>query len=266
MLRPLAYGNLEHAGRLGNQLWQISSTLGVARSKNMRPLFPSEWSYRPFFSCPDSWFGLASPRMPSPMVYVNHIDPRAKPYLQDLSLWKDCEDEVLRALQPSAMAQEIVDEEWDRLDVGKAGGTCAVHIRRGDYVTNPAGSLCSLKLDYYHMAMSALLGEVDNFIVFSDDIEWCKKNIDANTFYEGIPRPKEQDKRYMTAPILDWLDLFLMAKCRNHIISNSTYSWWGAWLSGNESPLYPSQWFGDEMADYIDFRLMIPASWRESPC
>lgn len=263
MLRPLAYGNLEHAGRLGNQLWQIAGTLGVARAKNMRPLFPAEWSYRPFFSVPDSWFGLASPRMPSPMVYVNHIDPRVKPYLQDLSLWAGHEEEVLRAFQPSPEAQEIVDEEWDRIDTGSPGRTCAVHVRRGDYVTNPSGSLTSLPQRYYHMAMAELINEVDNFIVFSDDIEWCKRNIDAHTYYEGIPRPKEQDEEYMTAPVLDWVDLFLMAKCHNHVISNSTYSWWGAWLSGNQSPLYPSEWFGHEMAEYIDFKLMIPEGWRE---
>lgn len=263
MLQPLAYPELERAGRLGNQLWQIASTLGLARSRRMRPLFPSEWSYRDFFCCPDEWFGTVPPSATRSTVLATRLDPRCRPYLQDLSLWAAVQEEVRRAFDPSPLAFEVIDYEWN--DQGFADlprPICAMHVRRGDYATNPKGTLTSLPVDYYIDAQLEL--EPASVAIFSDDIDWCLENLyDGDLYYRGVSRPKEQESNYMTVPVLDWVDLFLMARCDMHIISNSTYSWWGAWLADSQAVAYPSRWFGEDMASFIDFRAMIPDGWNE---
>lgn len=265
-LRPLSYPELGRAGRLGNQLFEIASTVGLARRNRMRPLFPADWEYREFFSCPDSWFGLPQPRMAHPTAYARHLDRRCRGYLQDLSLWEGSEDEIRRAFALSSAAQAVVDEEWDQHFASLRSPVCSVHVRRGDYATNPIGTLTTLPADYYIEALTIL--QPASIVVFSDDLGWCKRNIPADVFYPGVARPVEHAQDYRTAPVLDWVDLGLQERCDLHIISNSTYSWWGAWL-GNKNPqrdvLYPSRWYGDELSSYIDFKLMIPPGWWEIP-
>lgn len=261
-LRELSYPTLGYAGRLGNQLWQIASTVGLAREHRMRPWFPAEWAYRPYFQCPDTWFGTPAPKMAQPMTYARHLHPSARSYLQDLALWRGHEEEILRSFQPTALAEAIIDEEWDLLAADLPRPVCAVHIRRGDYATNPLGTVTSLPLSYYQSALDHV--NPGSVIVFSDDIEWCRAAFPGmDRYYEGVARPKEQDPDFKTAPVLDWIDLFLQARCTQHVISNSTYSWWGAWLSRDPQPRYPSRWYGDELSSTIDFRLMIPSGWTE---
>lgn len=259
----IGYPTLGHAGRLGNQLWEIAGTVGIARTRRGRPLFPPEWPYRPFFSCPDEWFGTIPPSVAPSWVYATRLDQRCRAYLQDLSLWKAIQPEIRRCFQPSPLAQEVVDQEWTQHLDHLPRPIVAIHVRRGDYVTNPEGTITALPPHYYEVALEGMEG---SRVVFSDDIPWCQENVPADLYYEGIPRPKEQADDYMTAPILDWVDLFLQAKCDHHVISNSTYSWWGAWLSTNTEARYPSRWFGHELASYINFRSMIPDSWLEIQC
>jgi hypothetical protein len=78
------------------------------------------------------------------------------------------------------------------------------------------------------------MGDNVIYIVFSDDIDWCKKNLpflDEKIFIEGND---------------DFFDLYLMSKCQNNIIANSSFSWWGAWLnkSENKKVMSPKNWFG----------------------
>ena len=90
------------------------------------------------------------------------------------------------------------------------------------------------------------------FLVFSDDIEWCKSNIKAN-YIEYV----QYDEN---------IDLILMSKCDHNIISNSSFSWWAAWLNKNENKIikYPNIWFGkDGPQDTFD---LIPNSWNIVEC
>jgi hypothetical protein len=77
--------------------------------------------------------------------------------------------------------------------------------------------------------------KINRFLIFSDDIEWCKKNFNSDDFYfvEGNK---------------DIEDLFLMTLCKNHIISNSSFSWWGSWLCENDKKIIiaPNRWFSEE--------------------
>jgi hypothetical protein len=74
--------------------------------------------------------------------------------------------------------------------------------------------------------------QVEKFLIFSDDIEWCKNNFKGPEFY-------------FSENEIDIEDLFLMSLCDNHIISNSSFSWWGSWLCKKEGKkiISPRLWF-----------------------
>ncbi len=131
----------------------------------------------------------------------------------------------------------------------------SIHIRRGDYVTSPQTSrlhgLCSV--EYYSRAVAKICELVTkpHFFVFSDDPHWGRENLEL-----GHPTT------FVThnGPLRDYEDLHLIALCKHHIIANSSFSWWGAWLSSSPNKLIctPRRWFNDPTVDTQD---AIPASW-----
>jgi hypothetical protein len=109
--------------------------------------------------------------------------------------------------------------------------TCSIHVRRGDYVNlSEHHPLCDI--EYYKDAMEHMPNDTV-YLVFSDDISWCKENFlgDNYIFIEDNS---------------DIFDLYLMSLCNNNIIANSSYSWWGAWLNNNNNKIVvsPKMWFG----------------------
>lgn len=114
----------------------------------------------------------------------------------------------------------------------------SLHIRRGDYVfslhTNQFHGTCTL--DYYYRCVKYLARKVTNphFFIFSDDPKWARNNLKLSypiTFVDH----NGPDKSYE--------DLRLMSQCKHHIIANSSFSWWGAWLAKNKIILAPKKWF-----------------------
>jgi hypothetical protein len=129
-----------------------------------------------------------------------------------------------------------------------SSNTVSLHVRRGDYLSQThMFSTCGL--DYYKEAISKF-PFANHIIVFSDDIEWCKEN-----FTEGRFLFVEDSE--------DYHDLYLMSICKNNIIANSSFSWWGAWLNQNENKkvIAPSKWFGNSNS-HLDTKDLIPESWE----
>lgn len=116
----------------------------------------------------------------------------------------------------------------------------AIHVRRGDYVNN-SFYVDLTKTDYYQRAMALFPGEP--FLVFSDDIEWCKEQemFKGCSFSEGHDEVK---------------DLNIMASCKGVIMANSSYSWWGAYLSKGKI-VAPLAWYADKVE-----RTKIPKEWK----
>lgn len=114
----------------------------------------------------------------------------------------------------------------------------AIHVRRGDYVGLHGYIL--QQMDYYKRAIEIAKQKLSNpkFYIFSDDIEWCKlyfdKSADNIHFVEGNSTAE---------------DFMLMRACHGFIISNSTYSWWPAYLSESELKIAPLRWFVDEQTN-----------------
>lgn len=123
----------------------------------------------------------------------------------------------------------------------------SIHVRRGDYVRNQASHPVQ-SMDYYNSAISHFEPDCQ-FLVLSDDIEWCKKHfVDINVkFIENTP---------------DYIDLNIMRLCKHNIIANSTFSWWAAWLNENPNKkvIAPKNWFGPKKCNYNTHDL-IPESW-----
>lgn len=176
-------------------------------------------------------------------------------YWQSPKYFEMIRDIIVAEIQPRKIDSPI----HANLATTIAATECPVSVafRRGDFVNHPHHSkfhgTCSLT--YYSQAFDNLkrLGFSPHLFVFSDEIEWVKSNIKfpfKHTFMD-----QEYDRaRY------DYLDLWLMSKCRHHIIANSTFSWWGAWLSREEGKrvIAPKKWFNDETIDTSD---LIPKTW-----
>ncbi len=125
----------------------------------------------------------------------------------------------------------------------------AVHVRRGDYITlasaNQFHGICDI--NYYQTAASQFSNAV-TFFVFSDDLEWCKNNLNFKSTTHYIKSP--------TA----YTDFHLMSMCQHQIIANSSFSWWAAWLNKNSAKkiIAPQHWFADKALNTSD---IYPSSW-----
>lgn len=111
--------------------------------------------------------------------------------------------------------------------------TCSIHVRRGDYLRYPDHHPTQ-NINYYLKAIK-LMPKDSVFLIFSDDINWCKE------FFPDIP-----EKFKFIYGNTDYEDLILMSLCKNNIICNSTFSWWAAWLNQNQDKkvIVPTNWFG----------------------
>ncbi len=137
----------------------------------------------------------------------------------------------------------------------KSSNSISVHIRRADYVTDKKSgeSHGTCPIEYYEKAIELIEEKVENphFFVFSDDHQWIKENIKIKypTMYVDH---NNADTNYQ--------DMRLMSLCKNNIIANSSFSWWGAWLNTNSNKIVvaPQKWFVTQKMNTCD---IIPDSW-----
>lgn len=265
VMKEFSFKNLGHAGRLGNQLWQIAWTIGQSVRHNGSAVVLPSWEYRPFFSVPEKLFAAAS---------TNSIDGGFD-YYQELHYWENIQNLIWQYFQPSDLAkQQVVDYTGSNFETMKHRG-CSVHHRLGDYLKYP-NHFPIPSMNYYANAMQECLDDDSEtvFYIFSDSIKNVIDNYNRNpftkelldldkiVFFNGTPRPIEVVDRVGTPS--DYLDLFSMALCRDHIIANSTFSWWSGYLSESKSAFFPSIWFGkDPAVKNIPWRKMIPQNWSE---
>lgn len=244
MKPAVTFTRLGQLGRLGNTLWQLASTVGIARMVDRPVIFPPGFAYRPFLSCPEDWFAESwgDPRLTSAedcvaLAYGLWPDPKPSrrwvKYLQSPSLWSHCADEIDCAFAPSARAQAVLDSLPE-----PAPGDVAVHVRRGDYLTMP-DYLPTQETTYYENATWMFAGPDDDvrFDLYTDSPEWCAEHL----YGWPVMSAEHTDGDEPT----DWLDLFRMARYRSLIIANSSYSWWAAFLAGPDATVVaPVNWFG----------------------
>lgn len=171
--------------------------------------------------------------------------------------WWQCEEyfKDIKDVIKKDFRIKIEPDKQNKLMLKKIRDTNSIclHIRRGDYVENPKTrqyhGTCSL--DYYNNSIKMISRKVNNpvFFVFSDDFQWARKNlkIDQPTIFVDINGPEK-----------GYADLALMSNCKHFIIANSSFSWWGAWLSSNPDKIIcaPHKWFNQ-----VDEGDIVPKNW-----
>jgi len=149
-------------------------------------------------------------------------------YWQNEFFFKDSETTIRNKLEIQDDLDNYIKNKYPVL----GENTVSIHVRRTDYISL-SDFHYNQSLDYFKNAYDLLTDNNINVLVFSDDINWCKDNIKFNKtiFIEG------ED---------NITDLYMMSKCQNNIITNSTFSWWGAWINKNKNKIIisPKNWFG----------------------
>lgn len=246
------YSMLGQQGALGNQLWQIAGTIGVARTNGWDVRLP-KWDYAKYFNLPAGMFS-------TDLNAYTTVHDLAPDYLQDRRLWQAHESTIDDYLRPSPMTTGLLFGIYQ----GALENRTAVHVRRANNLRLPDHHPAP-PLEYFEAAIDLIGGDL---IVFSDDMEWCRKQSifrDA-IFSPGIPGEVDVMQLTKFAPMSlpeAALDLNAMSFCRRHIISNSSFSWWGAFLSGYKNVAYPSRWYGPALED-IDTSVMFEGlEWKK---
>jgi len=253
----LAFNHLGQLGRLGNQMFQYASLRGIARNRGYDFCIPN---HDTVFRDPYGFTMKIELFYPFEMVHVkkqniNIMDRGYAPVVQekyfhyDQILHNMCPDEISLAgffqsekyfkniegeiREDFTFKPEILEPCKEMMeDVGEA---ISLHVRRTDYLENPNHT--TLGLDYYKKALDRFNPTLP-VVIFSDDPEWCQE------------QELFSDDRFMVSESGDqYVDLCLMTLCQHHIIANSSFSWWGAWLSDYDDVVAPSKWFGEGNSD-----------------
>lgn len=227
----ITFSELSRLGRFGNQLWQIAAVIGYARKHKQDYVLPI-WEPAKHFKYSFNQSAIIKPFTPyrEPHFHYKEI-PRYKSidlfgYFQSIRYWEHCQRDIRALFSPNTQIQELLDK------TPMEPNTCAIHVRRTDYLQlkdyHP-----SLPIDYYKRAMEAM--KADRYIVFSDDIEWCK----TEPTFEGATFVNSGN---------DLLDFFMATQCDKFILANSSFSWWFSYLSGKKDKriIAPPRehWFG----------------------
>ena len=260
----IGYNALGQLGRLGNQMFQFAALKGIAKNRGYQFCLPpsqNKEEYRDHQLLIPFVLGVTSP------LNIQFIDPD-RPVVQesgftfDEELFNNCPDWVdIRGffqtekyfkhirdnlLQDFKFKDEILEpchEMMDSFDTPPV----SLHIRRTDYITNPNHT--AIDISYYDKALK----KFDNreVIVFSDDPEWCHNQ----SLFD--------DDRFLIAEgNSNYVDMCLMTMCNGHITANSSFSWWGAWLSNSEKIIAPSGWFKGSNNEHLDTKDVIPEDWE----
>lgn len=243
-------------GRLGNNMFQTAACIGYAKKYNSRwvvPVHRARGDNDPYL------LGQFWPSLPFGDAYGGHRYEQHEPrdfnyrpiphfpggcmlvgFFQSEKWFEGAHDEV-RAAFPLKHYPEYVDY-------------VSIHVRRGDYVTN-ANSFPPITNEYVQAALMKIPYEEKRAVmVFSDDIEWCKNNL----------RFDDNDTVVFNEDANEFEALSKMASCSHHIIANSTFSWWGAWLGKNPNRIVVSphyeDWFGNGFTGPKP-KDLIPENW-----
>jgi len=256
-------------GRLGNNMFQIAAAMGYAKRHGY------QWAA-------DSGRGVSEPYSAIHQVFPNL--PKAEPYggiryqehpaqfcKQHQQHFNDCHFNYhdipdmgpnlslmgfFQSWRYFESAQEEVRGAFPLTDHPEMRDYVSIHVRRGDYVQH-AQSFPPID-DAYLLNATDVTDGLGRYMVFSDDIQWCreyfKKYGDVVDYSEGRT---------------EYEDLCRMASCSHHIIANSTYSWWAAYLGKNPDRIVVSpshkrgNWFGMEAGVKQDCVDLLPPNWHQ---
>ncbi len=228
----ISFNNLGWKGYLGNQMFQYASLRGIASHKKYWYSIPHrEYELNQCFKLPPTLdrqfdYTVFEENYEFNQDLFNNCsdDVNIDGFFQTEKYFKHIEDEIRKDFE---FKDEIYDISYECMKRNFSGSeVIAVHIRRGDYLTDD--SFECLPLDYYKNALQ-LMPDVP-VLILSDDPEWCRENFKSERFFTSFSKNQ-------------YIDLCLMSLCDYHIIANSTFSWWGSWLAKSKKTIAPKMWF-----------------------
>ena len=272
----LTFNKLGYYGRLGNAMFQFATLLNVAKvngytfgipynneiPRNTISDHTGTYNYGlDIHKCfelniPDSSGHKAEYRFrpngfeydPSILNIKDNTDIEG--YFQSEKYFKENKDFVLNTFRFKKEFILAAEKKMVNYRKGNNKKIIFVHIRRGDYVNLQNSHPLLSFYDYYIPAMEKFDKKNTIFVIFSDDIEWCKTKFinNGNIYYSETNNP--------------FVDLSLMAMCDGAIIANSSYSWWGAYMIRKMDKVIvaPKVWFGPRY-DNLDTKDLIPDEW-----
>ncbi|MEF2901639.1 MAG: alpha-1,2-fucosyltransferase [Terrisporobacter sp.] len=164
-------------------------------------------------------------------------------YWQSIKYFEGIENDIKKDFR---FKNQLDNKNLEILNEIENSNSISIHIRRGDYMSPENYNMygCIATPTYYKKAIKVIEEKVENptFFVFSNDMDWVKKNIQINSrvFYIDINSGNGSYK-----------DMQLMSNCKHNIIANSSFSWWGAWLNENKNKIViaPKKWINREDVD-----------------
>jgi hypothetical protein len=179
-------------------------------------------------------------------------------YWQSFKYFDTIRTELYNEFTPCCSLSE---SSFDAISEIGDSNSVGIHIRRGDYVSSRSASSYhgALSLDYYRRALQLCLGSLGDIklFLFTDDVDWCANNISFGSVNLSFVS--------LDGSSGDWEDLWVMSHCRHHIIANSSFSWWSAWIADhrfsdkNRFVCAPSNWFASSLISAPD---RFPAHWK----
>jgi len=249
----ISFNNIGNLGRLANQMFQYASLKGIAKHKGYEFCIPprivfgqnydlvrnSDVILYDVFDLEDkNNISLTSNQVCYERMhefdkeqfnnFPDNVDLFG--YYQTEKYFKHIENEIRKDF---TFNEEIYEQCCEQIStIGNE--IISLHIRRGDYLIDSNHPVQSI--EYYEKSLS----EMPDLpvIVFSDDSEWCNRQ---EIF--------QSDKFIISVDNRTDIDLCLMSLCKYHIIANSSFSWWGAWLANSEKIIAPKKWFGGNCID-----------------
>lgn len=246
-------------GRLGNNLFQIANVLSLAKKLNTNWAFPkTTWAgHREYRKVDLSMFSYDFNQIDNELIDGKNSYNETEFAFKEIQIQDDTvlsgfyqswkyfddikEDLINKYFHPS---NEVLD---GLAKYNISPNALGISVRRGDYLMLQHNH-CVLSVEYYQEAINKyFLDNIDEIYIFSDDIEWCRQVFGPNVHYVN-DTPGVQ--------------LFLMTKMQNLILSNSTFAWWGAYLNQNNGIIVaPEPWFGPSYQHNVTDDLYYP-TWK----
>lgn len=263
--QPFVIGALN--GQLGNQLFQIATTVSIALDNNAKPIFP-DLKNKNEFNIPLNYqhvfynFDASGPDVPISTVYQEpgfhfvsipyQSNMVLRGYFQSEKYFKHHKKTILKLFAPSEEIKKYLETHYDHiLSHPKA---VSVHLRM--YMDTWPEFHPFVGWKYISKAMEQF-DDDSLFIIFSDQIDVCKKELQKKLKNKNVIFIEEKH------PCAAY-DLYLMSMCKHHIISNSSFSWWAAYLNQYPDKIVitpsPSRWFGPGMS-HCDTKDLLPDEW-----
>lgn len=236
-------------GGLGNQLFQVSTTCALAWENNDEAVFDLSAHHLPLQGNKvENYRDNVFRNINFQNLDLTHFqtikesedfryqkDSILFGYFQSEKYFINYRNRLLNLYSPNESIENYIKNKYDYI---LHENTVSLHIRRGDYLKlQHVHPICDM--DYYIKAIN-MFSKDSVFLVFSDDTPWCKQVFKSKKYIII-----EEEK--------DYIDLYLMSMCKNNIIANSSFSWWGAWLNNNENKIVvaPKKWINNKEYEQI---------------